>query len=576
MMAALDFPSSPTSGQIYDTGLGPKYVWDDTAWNLIQTMAGLAYRERVYTASGTWSKPSDLVALDVTLVGGGGGGGGASATGASSASAGSGGGGGAVVKKSYRPDDLAATEAYVVGAGGASTAPGAASTFKGLTAGGGAAGTTLNGAAYTATGTALGGIPAGNGDINLFGGDGGAAYIQSPAGWAKAGEGGGNALASLRTAGPTPGQGGAKTGNSPGCGGSGAALGANQALIAGGAGANGILILREWYTAKPVITTIAAPHAETRNRLTNPAMQHSQENGDTVSTTGAYYPADQWLRIYTASTPVYTGRTGNSIFMSTGTPFETAATGSEYAFFRQIIEGSNLADFNLGTANSEPFVIAFSVNIPVAGTYWIGFQTAGATHTYLAAYTISAAEVGTWVRKTVAVPRGAINAGTWPTNIAACAALHFIFHCGPTYIGVPGLQAGNFLAGPGQALGISTSAGCSMSNAGLYLDPDGTGVAPPWQMPDFGEELARCQRYWHSDRIDFNAYSGGPLPDTRRFGFPTSMRTVPIMAESSITQGNCTLQALDSMTTNGFRIWVNVTAAGSFYRSSLYTANARM
>ena len=33
-------------------------------------------------------------------------------------------------------------------------------------------------------------------------------------------------------------------------------------------------------------------------------------------------------------------------------------------------------------------------------------------------------------------------------------------------------------------------------DVGLYLDPNATGVPPPWQMPDEAQELAACQRYW--------------------------------------------------------------------------------
>ena len=38
----------------------------------------------------------------------------------------------------------------------------------------------------------------------------------------------------------------------------------------------------------------ATATAETRNRIVNPAMQISQENGNTASTASGFYPADQW------------------------------------------------------------------------------------------------------------------------------------------------------------------------------------------------------------------------------------------------------------------------------------------
>jgi hypothetical protein len=40
--------------------------------------------------------------------------------------------------------------------------------------------------------------------------------------------------------------------------------------------------------------------AQTRNRIVNPAMQISQENGNAVGSTNSYYPADQWVMRFSA------------------------------------------------------------------------------------------------------------------------------------------------------------------------------------------------------------------------------------------------------------------------------------
>jgi hypothetical protein len=59
-------------------------------------------------------------------------------------------------------------------------------------------------------------------------------------------------------------------------------------------------------------------------------------------------------------------------------------------------------------------------------------------------------------------------------------------------------------------------------DVGLYLDPNATGVPPPWQMPDEAEELAACQRYWVS------LYVYVPLPaDSYSVAMPSTMRAVP-------------------------------------------------
>jgi hypothetical protein len=319
--------------------------------------------------------------------------------------------------------------------------------------------------------------------------------------------------------------------------------------------------------------------ADRRNRIVNGAMQISQENGTTAVTANGF-PVDQWkLGVSSSSSVTAAKQIGGNAVVVTAVPPETSAAAAESVQLFQPIEGINLADLRLGTALSLQLVIAFDVNIPVAGTYWVALGTYTGTHTWLGSYTISAAEVGTWVRKAVVVPAGAINAGTWPVDNTACATLHFPFHCGSSLIGVAGFQSGNLLAGPGQALGLSTAGTCAVANVGLYADPNRTGIAPPFEMPDFAIELAKCKRYWQPMIMDLvaNATAAGQFFGVQ-YPFPTEMRVVPTLAMlSNGTPTNVSSVAFDSPTTLTCRTIITSAAAGTFacaIRSG--QANARM
>ena len=178
-----------------------------------------------FTASGTWTKPTDLpdaTPVTIQLWAGGGGG---SSTG--------GGGGGGFATRIIRAEDLGATVTVTIGAGGAANAVGGNSTFgAALTAyGGGAAGSAVGGGgggevtagAGTAGGLVGGGTGGANGQAGfpagtIFGGGGGKGQGTNAGGAAVYGGGGGGSSGGLSAYGGNGGLGSA-AGTAPAGGG---------------------------------------------------------------------------------------------------------------------------------------------------------------------------------------------------------------------------------------------------------------------------------------------------------------------------------------------------------------------
>jgi len=182
---------------------------------------GAAVDIRVFTASGTWTKPAGgqtMCRVDCWGAGGGGGGGGGIASG-TRRDGGPGGGGGSFVSRIFRLSELGATEAIVVGTGGSAGTGGSSgngtagglggdSTFgstkcaafgggggsygdtnatgRGSGGGGGSAGAGANGGATTV----LGGVPAATAGANGISGQGGGG-AKGSGGHAEYGGGGG-------------------------------------------------------------------------------------------------------------------------------------------------------------------------------------------------------------------------------------------------------------------------------------------------------------------------------------------------------------------------------------------------
>jgi hypothetical protein len=106
---------------------------------------------QIFTASGTWNKPTRCKRVVVEVVGGGGSGGGAGTTGAGQAACAGGGGGGGFTKKTFLASTLASAETVTVGAGGAAATAGSNNGNTGGTS------DFANGKAYAVTSTGGGG-----------------------------------------------------------------------------------------------------------------------------------------------------------------------------------------------------------------------------------------------------------------------------------------------------------------------------------------------------------------------------------------------------------------------------------
>lgn len=187
-----------------------------------------AFRSKqIFTASGTYTKPTGLVRLKLTAVGGGGGGG------TGSTSGGSGGGGGGATVRFIEAASIGATETVTVGAGGTG------GTASAATAGG----TSSFGTLASATGGGLGGFSgAAPGDGGL--GSGGEVNVGGGGGGSGSAGGGGSGGGSLFGGGgrASVGAAAANTGRAYGGGGGGGGTDA-----AGAAGAAGVVIIEEFF-----------------------------------------------------------------------------------------------------------------------------------------------------------------------------------------------------------------------------------------------------------------------------------------------------------------------------------------
>lgn len=206
------------------------------------------------TSSGTFTRQTNTVYMDIEMVGGGGGGGGVQGQTSGATTLGAGGGAsGTYSKKTVSAATFGTSQTATIGAAGAAGAAGANN--------GGAGGQTSMGSLCTApgggggggagTGSAgIAGTPgaAGTGDFSAPGMPGGVGYANN-SGWGYGGQGGTPQLFGAGGLMPTAGSSGTYPGNAGtgnGGGGSGGYTVNTTSTVAGGAGSAGIILVTEY------------------------------------------------------------------------------------------------------------------------------------------------------------------------------------------------------------------------------------------------------------------------------------------------------------------------------------------
>jgi hypothetical protein len=248
----------------------------------------------------------------------------------------------------------------------------------------------------------------------------------------------------------------------------------------------------------PVVTVL--PTAEARNRVVNGAMQISQENGSAAVTNG--YAADQWVGTTSLPTATFTrsggpSASGGKQLAATIATAKPSLAAGDYWQLTQYIEGSRVADFRWGAVEAKRVVLRFWAYTDNPGTYTVSLSNWPSTQWYLAPFTLAA---NTWTEIVVVIP-GA-TAGVWATDTNIGLVLNFGFAAGATYAGgVAGWGTTNKIQIAGNTNGAAlANKTFFIADVGLYLDPNNTGIAPPWQMPDEAQEMLACMRYWQKYR----------------------------------------------------------------------------
>ena len=201
----------------------------------------------------------------------------------------------------------------------------------------------------------------------------------------------------------------------------------------------------------------------------------------------------------------------------------------------QKIEAQDLQILNYGSAAAKKITLSFYVRSNVTGTYAILVYQNDDSRMNVVNYTVDSAN--TWERKTITINED--TTGVIDDNNQEGLMLEWVLSVGSNFTGSTTKNTWGAYAGANRASGHAVNIGSSTSNTfditGVQLEVGS--VATPFEHRSYGDELARCQRYYyrHADGSqNSNAGLGSGLwyltTDVYiSIHFPTTMRANPTL-----------------------------------------------
>lgn len=341
---------------------------------------------------------------------------------------------------------------------------------------------------------------------------------------------------------------------------------------------------------QPAAVTTVPPGltANIRNRIVNPAMQVSQEYGNSLlgpTTALLSHAADQWTGSSVTSpgtaaqqrVQVTTPNGSRDRIRFTIGVAKAALAAADYLQLRQSIEGVRMADFRWGTAFARQAVARVGFKGP-AGTYGFNILNANADRGYIVPFTISAAQANLDTEQVFVIP--GCTDGVWPVDTTQHSYFRINLGAGTSFQGAAGVwQNGPAMTTAAQFNGMASTANVfEIFDCGLYLDPLNTGVAPRFEMPDEIVELTICQRYWEPVVSGVYGYGIGGGQTLGIAPYKAAKRITPATAITSVGNvSNATAGAMYGTGPLASFYGASVTATGTVCAYPAYiNINARM
>ena len=272
-----------------------------------------------------------------------------------------------------------------------------------------------------------------------------------------------------------------------------------------------------------------------RNLIINGAMQVAQRGTQVTGvTTSGFHTCDRFqlaasfLGTWTVDQSTDAPSGFSNSFKVTCTTADASPFASDYLFYYHLIEAQNCQSIGFGTSDAKPLILSFWVKSNKTGN--ASFAIMQTDNSYkIASFQYSILSADTWEYKTITIP--ADTAGVMNNDNSVGLQVEWWLNSGSDFTGGSHQPTWSTYSNPDRNasnLGVGGAINDYFQITGVQLEVGET--ATPFEHRSYGDELARCQRYFYKEPSSM--YHPGVLDGSSNYPaawvyHPVEMRATP-------------------------------------------------